>query len=55
MGMHNHPSGCLNPSPAEREVMDKLSRPLQLLDIQLLDHLVVANNRCLSFRNLGFV
>ena len=52
---HNHPSGCLNPSPADREVTDKLSRALQLLDIQLLDHLVVANNRCLSFRNLGFV
>ena len=52
---HNHPSGCLNPSPADREVTDKLSRALQLLDIQLLDHLVVANNRSLSFRNLGFV
>ncbi len=52
---HNHPSGCLDPSPADREVTDKLSRALQLLDIQLLDHLVVANNRCLSLRNLGFV
>ena len=52
---HNHPSGCLDPSPAYREVTDKLSRALQLLDIQLLDHLVVANNRCLSLRNLGFV
>ena len=47
---HNHPSGCLDPSPADREVTDKLSRALQLLD-----HLVVANNRCLSLRNLGFV
>ena len=52
---HNHPSGCLNPSAADREVTDKLSWALQLLDIQLLDHLVVANNQCLSFRNLGFV
>ena len=52
---HNHPSGCLDPSPADRKVTDKLSRALQLLDIQLLDHLVVANNRCLSPRNLGFV
>ena len=47
---HNHPSGWLNPSPADRAVTDKLSRALQLLD-----HLVVANNRCLSLRNLGFV
>lgn len=47
---HNHPSGCLNPSAADREVTDKLIRALQLLD-----HLVVANNQCLSFRNLGFV
>jgi DNA repair protein RadC len=52
---HNHPSGCLDPSPADRVVTDKLSRALQLLDIRLLDHLVVANNRCLSLRNLGFV
>ena len=47
---HNHPSGCLDPSPEDREVTDKLSRALQLLD-----HLVVANNRCLRLRNLGFV
>ena len=49
------PSGCVEPRPADREVTGKLSRALQLLDIQLLDHLVVANNRCLSLRNLGFV
>lgn len=52
---HNHPSGVLTPSHSDVDVTQKLSKALKLLDIQLLDHLIVAEGRCISLRNLGFV
>ena len=52
---HNHPSGVLTPSHSDVAVTQKLSKALMLLDIRLLDHLTVAEGRCVSLRNLGFV
>jgi DNA repair protein RadC len=52
---HNHPSGALTPSHSDVAVTQKLSKALKLLDIQLLDHLIAADGRCISLRNLGFV
>ena len=52
---HNHPSGVLTPSHSDVDVTQKLSKALKLLDIQLLDHLIVAEGRCISLSNLGFV
>ena len=52
---HNHPSGFLMPSYSHVAVTQKLSKALMLLDISLLDHLIAAEGRCVSLRNLGFV
>ncbi len=52
---HNHPSGTLTPSHSDVAVTQKLSKALMLLDISLLDHLIAAEGRCVSLRNLGFV
>ncbi len=52
---HNHPSGVLTPSHSDVVVTQKLSKALMLLDIRLLDHLIAAEGRCVSLRNLGFV
>ena len=52
---HNHPSGALTPSHSDVAVTQKLSKALMLLDIRLLDHLIAAEGRCVSLRNLGFV
>ena len=52
---HNHPSGVLTPSHSDIAVTQKVSKALMLLDIRLLDHLIVAEGRCVSLRNLGFV
>jgi proteasome lid subunit RPN8/RPN11 len=52
---HNHPSGALTPSHSDVAVTQKLSKALMLLDISLLDHLIAAEGRCVSLRNLGFV
>ncbi len=39
---HNHPSGVAEPSHADRLLTQQLQRALQLIDVRLLDHLVVA-------------
>lgn len=39
---HNHPSGRCEPSQADLMLTENLKRALQLLDITLLDHLIVA-------------
>ena len=52
---HNHPPGVLTPSHSDVDVTQKLSKALKPLNVQLLDHLILAEGRCISLRNLGFV
>ncbi len=39
---HNHPSGDVHPSPADRAVTEHLVKAGQLLGIRVLDHIIVA-------------
>ncbi len=46
---HNHPSGTLNPSKADRELTRKLKLASESLDIKVLDHLVITEKSYFSF------
>ena len=46
---HNHPSGNLIPSEADIKLTNKLFEAGKIIDIQLLDHLIIANNKYYSF------
>ncbi|QCE41885.1 RadC family protein [Psychroserpens sp. NJDZ02] len=46
---HNHPSGTLKPSQADKEVTLKLKTAARSLDIKVLDHLIVTENAYFSF------
>ena len=46
---HNHPSGIAEASLADKQITDKLTKALQLIDVRVLDHIIVADNRCYSF------
>jgi DNA repair protein RadC len=46
---HNHPSGKLTPSDADRNITRKLKTALQYFDIHLLDHLIVTRDGYYSF------
>lgn len=46
---HNHPSGNLNPSQADVDLTKKLKEAGRLLDIQVLDHIIVAGKNYYSF------
>jgi DNA repair protein RadC len=47
--VHNHPSGTLKPSQADKEVTLKLKSAAQSLDIKVLDHLIVTEQNYFSF------
>lgn len=48
--VHNHPSGDPTPSREDRAVTDQLSQAGKLLGIRVLDHIIVAEQRCVSIR-----
>ena len=50
---HNHPSGLAKASQADIELTRQLRLALSVVDIQLLDHLVVAANQVVSLAELG--
>lgn len=50
---HNHPSGTLIPSDADKQMTRKLKTVGQNLDIQVLDHVIVAENGYYSFNDEG--
>jgi DNA repair protein RadC len=46
---HNHPSGKLTPSAADKEVTQKIKDAGSTLDIKLLDHLIITEKSYFSF------
>ncbi len=53
--VHNHPSGDLTPSKEDLVTTERLQKVGELLGIDVLDHLIVGNNRYLSFREQGLL
>jgi DNA repair protein RadC len=53
---HNHPSGDPHPSPEDIALTRRLVKAGKLLEIDVLDHLVIGQNRYVSLRerDLGF-
>jgi DNA repair protein RadC len=50
---HNHPSGVAEPSRADELLTQALKSALDLVDIKVLDHLVIAGNVAWSFAEKG--
>ena len=51
--VHNHPSGDPTPSPEDVEVTRQLVEAGKLLDIEVLDHLIIGQQRFVSLRERG--
>ena len=51
--VHNHPSGDPTPSPEDVLVTREIVAAGQLLDIEVLDHLVIGHGRFVSLRERG--
>ena len=52
---HNHPSGNLTASRADRALTDKLIKAGKTLDIAVLDHIIVGNHSYMSFADKGMI
>ena len=54
--LHNHPSGDPTPSPEDIRTTEQLRHAGEVLDIELLDHIVLGHHQFVSLkeRRLGF-
>ena len=52
--LHNHPSGEPQPSEADVKVTRDMIRAGQLLQIEVLDHVIIGNPNHSSLRSLGY-
>jgi len=53
---HNHPSGNLKPSEADKRLTAKIKQACDLLDIKLLDHLIITpSHNYYSFTDNGIL
>lgn len=52
---HNHPSGILVPSEADKALTQTLKSALSLVDVRVLDHFVVSGNGAVSMAELGLL
>jgi DNA repair protein RadC len=52
---HNHPSGNNNPSESDTRITQKIKEAGNLMDIQLLDHLIITEKDYYSFADNGMI
>lgn len=53
--VHNHPSESVKPSNADISITKKIKDAMELLEITVLDHIIVAGNNYFSFRDDGIL
>lgn len=51
--VHNHPSGCPDPSDADISFTRRVAECGELMGVELLDHLIIGQNRYLSLKEIG--
>jgi DNA repair protein RadC len=53
--VHNHPSGSPEPSEADKIITIRIRQALQLVDIRVLDHFLVAGGELVSLTDRGII
>ena len=53
--LHNHPSGDPTPSSEDRETTRRLVKAGQVLGISVMDHIVIAGDKFMSFKEAGYL
>ncbi len=51
--VHNHPSGDPEPSQSDINITKKIVSALKTIDIKLLDHIIIGNNKHYGFSDKG--
>ena len=55
MVAHNHPSGDPNPSKEDIQITERLKEAGNLLGINLIDHIIVGEDKYISLKEKGFL
>jgi DNA repair protein RadC len=50
---HNHPSGNPRPSPQDSKITNRIKKGLELLEMYLLDHVIIADGKYYSYADCG--
>ena len=50
---HNHPSGDASPSPDDVVVTKAIAQAGKLMDIDVIDHVIIARGRYVSLKEMG--
>jgi DNA repair protein RadC len=53
--VHNHPSGDPEPSLSDKEITKELVFAASLMQLKVLDHIIIGNNRYFSFADQGLI
>ena len=53
--VHNHPSGNPDPSPNDKELTRQLVYAGEIMQIKVLDHIIIGDNRYFSFAGDGLI
>ena len=53
--VHNHPSGNLTPSPEDKDITDRLYQAGLFLDLPLIDHVIIDEEKFYSFCESGLL
>lgn len=53
--VHNHPSGDPAPSESDREITKELVFAARIMQLRVLDHIIIGNNRYFSFADKGLI
>ncbi len=55
MVVHNHPSGELKPSDADKDITDRLIQVGKIINVPVLDHLIITDKSYFSFLDHGLM
>ncbi|GJL78584.1 MAG: hypothetical protein NPINA01_15730 [Nitrospinaceae bacterium] len=53
--IHNHPSGDPSPSQQDIEITHRLNKTGQIVGIQMVDHIIIGDNKYFSFSDEGLL
>lgn len=51
--VHSHPSGDPEPSESDKRITEELKKAGDLMGVQVLDHVIIGNDRYYSFADNG--
>ncbi|MGN1059437.1 MAG: RadC family protein [Clostridia bacterium] len=52
---HNHPNGSVQPSEGDKIATDQLVTALEAINVNVIDHIIVAGNRYYSMADMGLL